>query len=529
MSAITSISVDALYVDGNPRTDLEDKPLEELAKSIQSEGVLEPIRVSDSGNGRYRIESGQRRWNAATIAGVREVPCVIVEHADAADELIKGVVTNVQRADLNPIDEAQAYLTLNFDHGLTPKGIAERMGVSQARVTQRLELLELPQEVVELIRDGKIPVSCRQSLKQARDASGKLCREVAKAIAGKDEYCAVFAKEPMRVAAWVAQEKKPKDFFVVPGRVELRRLGRPSAAVEEFLKNRGVTREQEFYVPFHEEAIDAARAAGVLYEAKGLDGKSIITSQDWATQYLDTYVESVIKVEAENAARRAEAEARQGKVADLPASEQAAEAEKELRRQEREARAEGKKLARAHNEELGTVLLTKGASIPTSLDMNAAWAFALALVGGDLGGIFRSGLAVCLPDYYIREQTKKGEKITYLTGIKECEAKGFEWLSRASTPDEVIGRATCLALAAMYADQGVHPESSQGKGEAALPSMAKGYGDNEGGVPAQSLIKRLEGVAKDIVPPRLRKRGRANWPSQKPLNEFRERVAAESK
>ncbi len=145
-----------------PRKRFEEAKLEELAASIREHGVVEPILVRKDG-GRYRILAGERRWRAAQRAGLKEIPAVLREASDReAFEL--ALVENLQRADLNAIEEAEAYDVLLTDHGLTQEALAQRVGKDRSTVANALRLLKLPEDVRDLVRGGTLDMGHARAL-----------------------------------------------------------------------------------------------------------------------------------------------------------------------------------------------------------------------------------------------------------------------------------------------------------------------------------------------------------------------------
>ena len=140
-----------------PRKTFEREPLEQLADSIAQFGVLQPIVVRESAllQGTYEILAGERRWRAAKMAGLSEIPAVILEGDDLKAAQV-AVIENVQREDLNPIEEALAYDALIDRFGLTQEQVARQVGKSRSTIANLLRLLELPDEVLELVKDGAL-------------------------------------------------------------------------------------------------------------------------------------------------------------------------------------------------------------------------------------------------------------------------------------------------------------------------------------------------------------------------------------
>jgi len=145
-----------------PRKRFDEAGLDELAASIREHGVVEPILVRRDG-ARYRIVAGERRWRAAQRAGLREIPAIVREATDQeAFEL--ALVENIQRADLNAIEEAEAYEVLAREHGLTQEQLAEKVGKERSTVANALRLLRLPGEVREAVRAGELEMGQARAL-----------------------------------------------------------------------------------------------------------------------------------------------------------------------------------------------------------------------------------------------------------------------------------------------------------------------------------------------------------------------------
>ncbi|MGM9599296.1 MAG: ParB/RepB/Spo0J family partition protein [Faecousia sp.] len=138
-----------------PRRVFDEEELQALADSIAEHGIVQPLAVRDEGNGYYMIIAGERRWRAARLAGLDEVPVVVLE-ADDRTVMELALVENLQRQDLNPMEEAEGYRVLMEDYGLTQEQTAERVGKSRPAVANALRLLALPDEVRELVESGAL-------------------------------------------------------------------------------------------------------------------------------------------------------------------------------------------------------------------------------------------------------------------------------------------------------------------------------------------------------------------------------------
>ncbi len=138
-----------------PRQDFDEEELQALSESIATHGVVQPLTVREMATGYYQIIAGERRWRAARMAGLHEIPAVIIE-ADDKKVMELALIENLQRQDLNPVEEAQGYLALMNDHGLTQEEAAKQVGKSRPAVANALRLLNLAPEVLEMVRFGKL-------------------------------------------------------------------------------------------------------------------------------------------------------------------------------------------------------------------------------------------------------------------------------------------------------------------------------------------------------------------------------------
>jgi ParB family chromosome partitioning protein len=145
-----------------PRKDFKEDSLEELANSIKEKGIIQPL-VLRRAKGGYEIIAGERRWRAAQRAGLTRVPAIIKD-VDARDALELALVENLQREDLNPIEEATAYEQLINDFGLTHEEISSRIGKDRSTITNQLRLLKLPEEAKRALVDGEITAGHARTL-----------------------------------------------------------------------------------------------------------------------------------------------------------------------------------------------------------------------------------------------------------------------------------------------------------------------------------------------------------------------------
>lgn len=146
-----------------PRKNFNEKALNELAKSIEKNGIIQPLLVRPMSDGSYQLVAGERRWRAAHMAGLHEVPVTIREMTDE-EASIFALIENLQREDLNPVEEAEGLKSLIETYGFTQEEAADRVGKSRVAVTNTLRLLKLPQSVLTLLGDGKITAGHSRAL-----------------------------------------------------------------------------------------------------------------------------------------------------------------------------------------------------------------------------------------------------------------------------------------------------------------------------------------------------------------------------
>ena len=213
---------------GQPRRDFDPEALAELAQSIREYGVIQPITVRRLDGGYYQIIAGERRWRAAREAGLREVPVRVLE-ADDRRVAELALVENLQREDLNPIEEAQGFKRLMDEYGLTQEEAAARVGKSRPAVANALRLLGLGPEVIKLVEGGELSAGHARALLTVRDRERQL--QAARRIA--DEGLSVRQAEALaaRLGRQEPEEPKPDGKIVVDYRKEAEknlseRLGR---------------------------------------------------------------------------------------------------------------------------------------------------------------------------------------------------------------------------------------------------------------------------------------------------------------
>ena len=206
----SAVKVKLIDIEPNrdqPRKQFDEEALNELADSIAKHGVLQPLLVRPLLNGSYQLVAGERRWRASRIAGLTEVPVVIKELTDAQVAEL-ALVENVQREDLNPLEEANGYKELSDKYGYTQEEISSMVGRSRSAVANALRLLSLPSEVQELVMEGKLSAGHAKAIMSASDDDYKI--ELAKLVVKEDLSVRTTERLARKSAGEVKSGKRAK-------------------------------------------------------------------------------------------------------------------------------------------------------------------------------------------------------------------------------------------------------------------------------------------------------------------------------
>ena len=184
-----------------PRQDFDEEELQSLADSIAVHGIIQPLTVRETASGYYQIIAGERRWRAARIAGLAEVPVVIIE-ADEKKATELALIENLQRQDLNPVEEALGYQSLINDYGMTQEEAAGQVGKSRPAVANALRLLTLCEDVLEKLRSGAITAGHARAIltlkseKKQQEAAQKIAA-LGLSVRQAELLCKNMSKEPV--------------------------------------------------------------------------------------------------------------------------------------------------------------------------------------------------------------------------------------------------------------------------------------------------------------------------------------------
>lgn len=206
-----------------PRKDFDEDTLITLSNSIAEHGIIQPIIVSPSENGFYKIIAGERRWRAAKMAGLREIPAIVrtYEKQKAAEV---AMLENLQREDLNPIEEAEGYKNLMENFGLTQESLSRSLGKSRSAIANSVRILSLPQNIIDMVRNGLISEGHARTLLSIEDdaekqrlaeeiINGKLSVRDTEKIAGEKKTAKKIAEKKEISPEIKEMEKRLSDNF----------------------------------------------------------------------------------------------------------------------------------------------------------------------------------------------------------------------------------------------------------------------------------------------------------------------------
>jgi ParB family chromosome partitioning protein len=219
-----------------PRKTFNEASIEELARSVREHGIVQPLVVTRTASDKYKLIAGERRYRAAQKAGLSVVPVVVKEMMTEGDALQVALIENIQREDLNPIEEAQAYHQLHEDFGLTQEEIAKRVGKERSTVANFLRLIKLPDSVKKLLASGQLSMGHARALLAIDSAKkqGQLAERVVRKNLNVRQTEMLASERSPKTAE---KQEKEKDVFTRDAEDKLTRTLR--AKVEIDRKRRG--------------------------------------------------------------------------------------------------------------------------------------------------------------------------------------------------------------------------------------------------------------------------------------------------
>jgi len=473
----------------NPRRSFDEQALAELAASIQKHGVLQPLVVTAREDG-YTLIAGERRYRAAKLAGLTQLPVTIRDADDTAIEL--AIDENLHRQDLNPVEEAHAFQTILTSGRLSKKALAERVSKSPAYVNERLRLLDLPEPIQQHLANGAIPVRLAKQLIAMAKVSEPVATCCVQLVASGQAEAVELEERPERLIGCLGDHDWPD-----PQPVALTVSSYQHYPLEDLplpegcddIRERAAALGEQVGFRFGQEEADAARGYGCLLEIK--------RDRFWSHAYITdpVFIADRVRMQLDQLEKQAKRRERETErtAASLPAG--SVEAEAEQRRQEHQQRAKAKEAAIASNFELGRKLQLRYDA--PKITTPVAKLLALLVLDRDADKLAGRGLRYVREDWQVLEpfvsRGKTVEKARYPEGY-EAAQQLYAQIERARTPEQVIGRLLQALIAAHAADEEALPMSKRVHHE--LPGH---YGEGPS-VEIQTILDRL---AKPVLPRHL--------------------------
>lgn len=463
------LDVDAIETSKgfNPRTDFDEESLAELEASIRQSGVVSALTVRPNGGESFVLIAGERRLIAARRAGLKRVPVLIRDDEGA---LAAAIVENLIRANLNPIEEAEALRRLGEAEKLeTHKQLAARIGKSAGFVSERLRLLALPEGARRHIASGQVPVEAERDLRKVAKVSPRIAECACELVArGEFKGRDLVSKFDEVLVAVASSRFDEAPTMIDPGALRLSAVQidpeKCRALADRYIAARPYERAEDPVIRLGEAEVDAARAAGCLIEHKVDHGGwestiAFITDRELAADLAERAVARIEKQAAERDAQRARSGGRESDPELTP------EQRKEARRVEREAAKELTEKARRFNEGLGAKLLQRrGSASRKEHGLSRAKALA-AVILADHDGLAGRGLRLALPQLRdVEVKTLKSgesrERVNYADRVQCAEYLG-ERIEAARSVNEVLELLADALIAALVADEAAVPQSGR--------------------------------------------------------------------
>jgi ParB/RepB/Spo0J family partition protein len=469
MTTMTTPTIETSKIDVaagfNARSKMEADGIARLAESIATDGLIQPLLVKATEDGRATVIAGHRRLAAARLAGIEKVP---VTYYEGERELPASLVENIHREDLDPIDAARGLKAIAEEFNLTTnRDIAAQVNMSAQWVGERLRLLRLPEGCQARIASGQVPVEAERTLRKVAEVSPRIAECVCEMAVRRKVAPRDFHREFTDLLSLTAEGR----FEDKPTMIDARRL-RFSEAIADREERAELTARFNAVEPYlsaedpgvflGEAELDAVRAAGCLVEHKVDEGgfdttAAYITDGEMAADI----VRRTVEASESKAKKRAEQEAswrkRSGQI------EQTPEQRKEARDDAREEAKKAAVKARAFNGELGRNLVKRRGK-GTRREHSLARAKALAtVVLADNENLPARGLRLVLPQLQEVEvkTLKSGEerqKVDY-AGVPECQSYIANRIAEAKSAEEVLELLADTLIAALVSDEDELPRT----------------------------------------------------------------------
>ncbi len=461
----------------NPRGEIvEDDELEAMAATMRERGCLQSVRVRATDSGDFQLIAGERRYRAAALAALTEIPAMVLpqgtgDEAEQLELLTDAVIENELRSNLNPLQRAQGFHAM-LDCGLSVRAIAERLGGKakrasrERRIRAHLAILTLPEDIRQQIADEEIPLMAVKALGDISKIHQDLARSAVSAVLDHDEHSEPYTwAEVAAEGLWVAvvnSEPLPPGLFQSGHAYPVDTFTLSEKATKNLAAYEKVEGRPLSSVFFTGDLLERARALGAAHQ---LDEYSwLITGQDVADSLAEDYIAHNLKAVRANHKNDREAQQARGSEPSSPAAnpggekhEQETEQERAERQQE-EAKAQRKEqqqkreAATGFNEALGVLAFKHLPKV--KLDERVLRIFASVKLGSDLRGIAARGARLALPSWVTHDTTASSgkTKVTYLEP-QEATDRAERFLAGAQSGTDIAGRALTLIALASLADE----------------------------------------------------------------------------
>ena len=462
---LRTVSLSAINVrDGfNPRERFDQRELDRLAASIKNRGLLQPLVVTETTEGRYELVAGERRYRACFAIGLTEVPVLIRCSAHDSDGLlVDAIVENLHRSDHTPLEEAAAFKRL-LDAGLTRKGICEQLSVTPQRVRDRLELLKVPAELHAAIDAGEVPLAAVPALVElaAIDPALPACAyrrvtsEPQQSWQRPLEWADVIADPIGAVTCRYSSDTPdlPDGLFEAGISYPLATFALAEKAqrdLERLAQLDPVWAGEGPQLMITWEMVEHARTIGAAHVSP--HGRSaLIVGNDVAGELVGGVIARHLREERARLRRErdhaasvlATAADNGGPVSD----EELQRAHEQARQAERDAQRQARTDAEAYNDRLGAAIVKALSTV--KIDERVIKIVAAVDLHGELDGLAMRGARYGFPDWVTTETTKSGKPKRVYLERPAALTKARAYLAGAHRPGEIAGR--CLALIAMAA------------------------------------------------------------------------------
>jgi ParB/RepB/Spo0J family partition protein len=457
----------------NPRgAVVEDEELQALAQTMRERGCLQPVRVRAAASGEYLLIAGERRYRAALLAGLTEIPASVQpadvdQELDEAELASEALIENELRCDLNPVQRANGYQRL-LSLGLSVRGVAERLGGKtrrasrERRIREHLAVLALPEDLRELVAGGQIPLLAVKTLVGLCEIHEDLARRAAAAVLEVEQDAEPFSWQEvidagLEIAVRCSETLPPGIFqsyrwYPLESFTLSEKASRDLAALQKLNEGRALGE-----VCFGAELVDAVRPLGTVHDIGSWS--ALVVGQEIGDRLAEDYIAARLKDARAQARRWREQEREAGQepsAADAPAGgpeseETFAQREQRIAEQARDRRAqerEQRDAAIQFDQQLGVLAYKHLARV--KVDERVLRILASVNLAGELDGIAARGARLALPGW--ASQQKRGARLEVLERY-EAERKACAFLEGAQSAAEIAGRALSLIALAALADE----------------------------------------------------------------------------